>query len=200
MSNRHVLTRHRNVSMDVGERASSGRLFHTFGAAEVKARDAIIVSVLRWRHASRSLSWFWSRPAGPSRTTAVSATCCSRRQVRWGTVFAGAAGPWKSSSSLCTRYANSWAASVMSVEVPLLTNDMMHHRLPSPARSGRAEDDRCCSRWLRKVWSCNGPDENKRLNKRLCSRLLWQLDAGCDGLHVDESFTLEQRRWCVRRK
>ena len=41
MSNRDVLTRLRNVSMDVAERASGGRLFHTCDAAELNARDTI---------------------------------------------------------------------------------------------------------------------------------------------------------------
>ena len=61
----------------------------------------------------------------------------------------------------CTQCVAWWAASVASVEVPLLTNDMVSHSPPSPARSGRAEDGLCCSRWLRKVWSYSSPDENK---------------------------------------
>ena len=46
MSNRNVLTRLLNVSMDVAERASGSRLFHACGAAELNARDAIDVLVL----------------------------------------------------------------------------------------------------------------------------------------------------------
>ena len=46
MSNRNVLTRLRNVAVDVAERASVGRLFQTCGAAELRTRDAISVLVL----------------------------------------------------------------------------------------------------------------------------------------------------------
>ena len=40
------MTQPRNVSMDVADRAVDGRLFHTRGAAELKARDAMSVLVL----------------------------------------------------------------------------------------------------------------------------------------------------------
>ena len=128
-----------------------------------------------WMHMMQSMSWFWARPAGPSPTTAMSATICNRRQVQRGTVVAGVAGLWMSSSPLCIRFTAWWVASVMNVELPLLANDMVYHRPPSLARSGRVEDGRCCSRWLRKVWSCNSPDENKQLNKRLCSQFLGRM-------------------------
>ena len=42
----NVVTRLRNVSMDVAKCASGGRLVKTCGAAELKARDAVSVSVL----------------------------------------------------------------------------------------------------------------------------------------------------------
>ena len=105
-----------------------------------------------------------------------------------------------SSSPLCTRCAAWWAASVMSVEVLLLMNDMVHHRTPAPARFGRAKDGRCCSRWLRKVWSCNSLDENKQMNKQLSLRLLCQLDVACDRVGVDGSYTPWRLRWCVHWK
>ena len=103
---RNVSTRLWNVLRYVAERASGSRPFYTRGAAEPKARDAIVVGDVRagmsrhdfgmsygmlqnvravagcsihvmpltWRHATRSLSRFWARPAAPSRTTAVSVT------------------------------------------------------------------------------------------------------------------------------